>query len=135
MKASCLKRGWTRAVGLAGLIALLVTTAYAADAPPLHPKYHLPAAAFAYVGNARDPATWKLPYRHADGSADARRLPAAIEAMIETWRGRRANVPAAARHQVLERLARAADELGRMPPKAAHPKPLYRKLAAALRAQ
>jgi hypothetical protein len=112
---------------------ILAAAARAGDRPLLHPKYHLPAAAFAYVGDARDPATWKLPYRHADGSVDQRRLPAAIEAMIETWHGRKANVPAAARHEVLAKLAHAADELGRMPPKAAHPKPLYRKLAAALR--
>jgi hypothetical protein len=107
--------------------------AHAADAPLLQPRYHLPAAAFAYVGDPHDPKSWKLPYRHADGSVDRRRLPEAIAAMVETWRGRRANVPAPSRHAVLERLARAADELGRMPPKAAHPKPLYEKLAAALR--
>jgi hypothetical protein len=115
------------------LLAMLIGAAQAAEAPLLSPKYHLPASSFAYVGDARDPATWKLPYRHADGSVDKRRLPLAIEAMIETYHGRRANVPPEARHDVLEKLARAADELGRMPPKAAHPKPLYRKLAAALR--
>lgn len=118
---------------LFAFVVLFGMAAHAGEAPLLHPKYHLPAASFAYVGDPHDPATWKLPYRHADGSVDGRRLPAAIEAMIETWRGRRANVPAAARHQVLERLAQAANELGRMPPRATHPKPLYRKLAAALR--
>jgi hypothetical protein len=95
-------------------------------------REHLPAAAYAYVGDAGNPATWKLPYRHADGSVDRRRLPLAIEAMIETYRGRRANVPQEARHAVLQKLAAAADEIGRMPPHAAHPAPLYRKLAAAL---
>jgi len=114
---------------------LLILPAMAADAPLLHPKYHLPASSFAYVGDEGKPATWKLPYRHGDGSIDARRLPLAIEAMIGSYRGRRARVPASARHEVLEQLARAADEIGRMPPKAAHPKPLYRKLAAALAAR
>ncbi|MGH7090825.1 MAG: hypothetical protein ACREFQ_18165 [Stellaceae bacterium] len=126
-------RGIPAIARLIVLTAFLGMAAHAGEAPLLHPKYHLPASSFAYVGDPQDPATWKLPYRHSDGSIDQQRLPAAIEAMIETWRGRRANVPAAARHRVLERLAHAADELGRMPPKAAHPKPLYRKLAAALR--
>ena len=68
----------------------------------------------------------------ADGSVDRRRLPLAIEAMTGAYRGRSVRVPPAARHAVLERLAQAADEIGRMPPRAAHPSPLYRRLAAAL---
>lgn len=122
-----------RALGAALLVLWLAPQA-AADAPR-DPKYHLPAASFAYVGDPANPATWKLPYRHADGSIDRRRLPLAIEAMVGTYRGRQAKIPAAARHKVLENLGTAADELGRMPPKAAHPKPLYRKLAAALGAR
>jgi hypothetical protein len=27
----------------------------------VHPKYRVPACCFAYVGNASDPGTWKLP--------------------------------------------------------------------------
>lgn len=117
-----------------GALLLVVIAGSSAAQEKLHPRYHLPAASFAYVGDVRDPATWKLPYRHADGSVDRRRLPGAIEAMVATYRGRKAHIPAAARHAVLENLARAADEIGRMPPGAAHPAPLYRKLAAALAA-
>lgn len=114
-------------------IAVMLGLAGAATAAPLlQPKYHLPARCFAYVGDPARPATWKLPYRHADGRIDRRRLPLAIEAMVETYRGHKARIPPAARHDVLEKLARAAAALGRMPPRAAHPKPLYRKLAAAL---
>ncbi len=118
-------------------LVLAIAVAVAAQAtraagPPLDAKYHLPASSFAYVGDAADPATWKLPYRHGDGSVDRRRLPLAIEAMLGTYRGGRAKVPAAARREVLEHLAAGARELGRMPPEDAHAKPLYRKLAAAL---
>jgi hypothetical protein len=114
------------ALGLGGVPAA------AADGALLQPKYHLPAASFAYVGDAAKPATWKLPFRHADGSVDRRRLPLAVEAMVETYRGRRARIPGSERHEVLEKLAQAADEIGKLPPRAAHPTPLYRKLAAAL---
>ena len=103
----------------------------AAD-PLLQPKYHLPAHCFAYVGDAARPATWKLPYRRADGRVDRRRLPLAIEAVLGTYRGRRARIPDGAIPDVLQKLARAANEIGRMPPRARHPAPLYRKLAAAL---
>jgi hypothetical protein len=119
-------------LAVTAMVALLVLAGASNAAELLQPKYRLPAASFAYVGDARDPETWKLPYRHADGSVDPKRLPLAIEAMLGTYRGRRASIPDAARHDVLARLAEAADELGRMPPKAAHPRPLYRRLAAAL---
>jgi hypothetical protein len=126
------RKALSRALFALAISAFLLPRATAQA--PLDQRYHLPASSFAYVGDPADPATWKLPYRRADGSVDQRRLPLAIEAMLATYRGRPARVPAAARHQVLERLAEAADELGRMPPKAAHPRPLYRKLAAALEA-
>jgi len=119
-------RGW-----LGALFLLLIAGSSAAQ-EKIQPRYHLPAQSFAYVGDSADPATWKLPYRHVDGSVDRRRLPLAIEAMIGTYRGRNVRVPAAARRAVLEKLAQAADEIGRMPPRAAHPAPLYRRLAAAL---
>lgn len=48
------------------------------EAGLLHPKYRLPARCFAYVGRAGRPATWKLPYRLADGNVDEKRLPKAI---------------------------------------------------------
>jgi hypothetical protein len=126
-----------RRAGLAAALLLLAASgscAAAADAP-LDPKHHLPAASFAYVGDPADPATWKLPYRHADGSPDGRRLPLAIEAVLGTYRGGHAKIPPAARHQVLEDLAAAARELHRMPPEETHPRPLYRKLAAAIAAR
>jgi hypothetical protein len=119
---------------LAALMALLVvaTAALAQRSTLLHPKYHLPAAAFAYVGDAADPATWKLPYRQGDGSVDRKRLPLAVAAVLETYRGRQVRIPGGARHEVLETLGRAADEIGKLPPRAKHPAAIYRKLAAAL---
>jgi hypothetical protein len=113
------------------IVALLLPAAAAAQGL-LQPKYHLPESAFAYVGDAEQPATWKLPYRHADGSIDRRRLPLAIEAALGTYRGRHAGIPASALPGVLDKLARAADAIGKMPPRASHPSPLYRKLAAAV---
>ena len=53
----------------------------------MHPKYQVPAACFAYVGNAAKPSTWKLPYRLADGSIDLRRLPKAVQAILSNYRG------------------------------------------------
>ncbi len=123
-----------RALAAALLVLAALGPCAAAD-QPLDPKHHLPAASFAYVGDPADPATWKLPYRHADGSADERRLPLAIEAVLGTYRGGHARIPPAARRQVLENLAAAARELHRMPPEETHPRPLYRKLAAALAAR
>ena len=48
------------------------------EAALVHPKYKIPARCFAYVGRADDPATWKLPYRLADGNIDLKRLPKAV---------------------------------------------------------
>jgi hypothetical protein len=117
------------------LVLVLLIAVAAAGAQPLHPKYGLPAASFAYVGDPARPGTWKLPYRLADGSVDRRRLPLAIEAALGTYRGQHARIPAAAMPDVLKKLARAADEIGKLPPRAAHPAPLYRKLAAAVQRQ
>lgn len=50
----------------------------------LHPKYKVPARCFAYVGDASNPATWKLPYRLADGDTDVNRLPKAIRPFSAT---------------------------------------------------
>lgn len=117
---------------IAVVVLTAATSASAQNPALLQPKYHLPARCFAYVGDASRPATWKLPYRRADGSVDRRRLPWAIEAVLGSYRGRRASIPAAALPDVLQKLARAADEIGRMPPRARRPAPLYRRLAAAL---
>lgn len=82
----------------------------------LHPKYHVPARCFAYVGDARDPGTWKLPYRKASGKTDTRRLPKAIQAVISNYRGEKVSgIPEPAVPGVLVRLARAAREEGKMP--------------------
>jgi hypothetical protein len=80
----------------------------------LHPKYRLPAHCFAYVENATDPKTWKLPYLTADGSVDLNRLPGAITAVVKSFRGRRVAIPEAAMPDVLLRLARAAKAAGKL---------------------
>jgi hypothetical protein len=46
-----------------------------------HPKYKVPAR-FAYIGDAGDTHTWKLPYCNFDGSIDGKRLPKAIQAIL-----------------------------------------------------
>lgn len=115
------------------MLVLTVASAWAQTPPLLHPKYHLPASSFAYVGDMAHPRTWKLPYRIADGGVDRRRLPLAIAAALGTYRGRHARIPAAAMPEVLDKLARAADEIGKLPPRAAHPAPIYRRLAVALK--
>lgn len=58
-----------------------------ADTDLLHPKYKLPAMCFAYVGDANGPRTSRLPYRTADRSIDAKRLPKAIQALLSNYRG------------------------------------------------
>jgi hypothetical protein len=78
----------------------------------LHPKYHLPAHCFAYVGNAAEPKTWKLPYLTAAGTVDLKRLPMAINAVLKTYRGVRASIPERAVPDVLVRLAKAAKAAG-----------------------
>lgn len=79
----------------------------------LHPKYHLPAHCFAYVGNAAEPSTWKLPYLTAGNDIDLKRLPMAINSVLRTYRGVRVDIPEAAVPDVLVRLARAAKAAGR----------------------
>jgi len=82
----------------------------------LHPKYKIPAACFAYVGDAGDTSTWSLPYRTADGNIDGSRLPKAIQAIISNYRGARvSSIPEAAIPDVLVRLACAANEAGKLP--------------------
>jgi hypothetical protein len=99
----------------------------------LHPKYHLPARCFAYVGHETNPRTWHLPYRLVDGCTDQARLPKAIQAIISNYRGGKVkSVPEAAIPDVLRRLAAAATEIGKMPPANPAPAPAYAQLAAVL---
>ncbi len=81
----------------------------------LHHKYRLPARCFAYVGSASQPGSWKLPYLLADGSPDLKRLPKAIQAILNNYRGTRVMMPREAVGDVLVRLGKAAAALGRMP--------------------
>jgi hypothetical protein len=82
----------------------------------LHAKYHLPAACFAYVGNASDPRTWHLPYLQDDLSVDSKRLPKAIQAIVSNYRGARViSIPEDAIPDVLVRLAVAAARAGKLP--------------------
>lgn len=113
-------------------VLLLCDSYAAAQQLLLHPRYHLPARCFAYVGDGARPSTWKLPYRLADGQVDRHRLPSAIQAVLGTYRGRKVRIPEPALPEVLTTLGRAAAEIGKLPPRAAHAAPIYRKLAAAL---
>lgn len=99
----------------------------------LHPKYHLPARCFAYVGDASKTSTWKLPFLSDDGNIDPKRLPKAIGSILTNYRGSRVRgIPEKDIQSVLERLAWAAQSLGHMPPTAANPAQVYRELAEAL---
>ncbi len=81
-----------------------------------HPKYKIPARCFAYVGNFSDVKTWKLPYLHFDGSVDLKRLPLAISSILKTYRGERVKtIPEPAMPEVLIRLAKAANKIGKLP--------------------
>lgn len=103
------------------------------EAIPLHPRYKLPAMCFAYVGDANEPQTWKLPYRTATGAIDERRLPKAIQALLSNYRGAKVgSIPETALPSVLQVLARAAASEGRMPPQATNPAPIYQSLAVVL---
>lgn len=99
----------------------------------LHPRYHLPASCFAYVGNAQKPSTWRLPYRLADGRVDEKRLPKAIQAILSNYRGTQVRrIPDADIPAVLRRLAEAASTIGRFPPPPGDQALAYRLLADAL---
>lgn len=99
----------------------------------LHPKYKLPSACFAFVGDPNDPHSWHLPYLRGDGSIDTRRLPKAVQAILSNYRGARVgSVPEAAIPDVLVRLGRAAARAGKMPSTAMEPAAAYVRLEAAL---
>ena len=99
----------------------------------LHPKYKVPARCFAYVGDAGDPRTWKLPYCNHDGSVDAKRLPKAIQAILSNYRGTKvSSIPEEAIPDVLVRLACAAARQGKMPGQSGEAAPVYQQLAEVL---
>lgn len=99
----------------------------------LHPKHHLPARCFAYVGHAADPHTWRLPYRSTSGKLDLRRLPMAIQALLSNYRGAKVEgIPDAEIPAVMRRLAAAAREAGKMPDQRPTTAQAYKQLAAAL---
>jgi hypothetical protein len=82
----------------------------------LHPKYHLPADCFAYVGSAADVQTWHLPYLLADGRPDLARLPKAIQAILSNYRGAHvSSIPEDAIPEVLVTLGRTARRSGKLP--------------------
>ncbi len=99
----------------------------------LHPKYGLPAHCFAYVGDANNPHTWKLPFLCADLKMDDKRLPKAIQALLSNYRGAQVTgIPQAALPDVLLKLARVAAAAGRLPPNALHTAPVYQELVTVL---
>ncbi|MGA9098529.1 MAG: hypothetical protein WB392_06315 [Methanotrichaceae archaeon] len=101
----------------------------------LHPKYKVPARCFAYVGDAGDTPTWKLPYCNLDGSIDVKRLPKAIQAILSNYRGAnvsRSSIPEEAIPDVLVRLGCAAYRMGKMPGQSGEAAPVYQQLAEAL---
>ena len=101
--------------------------------PLLHHKYKLPARCFAYVGDANDTYTWKLPYRLADGQVDSKRLPKAIQALLSNYRGARVGgIPEPAMPEIFKRLASAAAAEGHLPPKNPQPAPAYQHLLEVL---
>ncbi len=99
----------------------------------LHPKYKIPAHCFAYVGNANNPRTWKLPYRLIDGNPDVKRLPKAIQCVLSNYRGIKVSgIPECDIPEVLVRLAIASAHLGKMPHQSGETAPVYQQLAEAL---
>jgi hypothetical protein len=99
----------------------------------LHPKYKIPARCFAYVGNAGDAKTWKLPYLLQDGRVDISRLPKAVQSILSNYRGITVSgIPERDIPDVLVRLARAAASLGKMPHQSGETAAIYRQLADVL---
>ncbi len=99
----------------------------------LNPKHGLPARCYAYVGDSGKTSTWKLPYLGVDGSTDVGRLPFAINSILKNFHGQRVKgIPETAIPAVLLRLARAADLVGLMPPRASNPREPYRRLQEAM---
>jgi hypothetical protein len=125
------------ASGMSGNVSIVAEECSVPPAPMsavlLHPKYKLPASCFAYAPDAGRPATWKLPFRLADGTVDCKRLPKAIQAILSNYRGTKVGgIPESDLPAVLARLAGAAASQGRMPPQALAPAPVYQQLALVL---
>lgn len=100
----------------------------------LHPKHKRPAECFAYVGDASQPKSWKLPYRMPDGSVDEQHLPGAIRAVLSNYRGAHIRtVPEAAMPDVLVRLGVAAAQIRKLPGQTPNPLASYQLLYDALR--
>lgn len=103
------------------------------SAERLHPTYKLAARCFAYVANEADTKTWKLPYLLADGRVDLKRLPAAIQAVLTGYRGKKVSgIPEDQIPDVLMRLGRAAAQAGKMPFQDGKAAAVYRQLQTAL---
>lgn len=99
----------------------------------LHPRHKVPAECFAYVGDPSRTATWKLPYRLADGSVDQGHLPGAIRAVLSNYRGARVKtIPESAIADVLVRLGKAAAEIRKLPGQTPKPLASYQQLYDAL---
>jgi len=99
----------------------------------VHLKYKIPARCFAYVGRADDPATWKLPYRLAEGSIDLKRLPKAVQAILSNYRGTKVSgIPETDIPDISVRLGQAAACLGKMPHQSGEAAAVYRQLADVL---
>ena len=123
-----------RALVEAALPAPNASMAEAGDAELLHPKYHLPARCFGYVGDASAPDTWKLPHLTIDGGVDTKRLPSAIRCIISNYRGEKVHgIPEPAIPSVLAKLAQAAERIGKLPPKPSDSTSTYAQLAQVLR--
>jgi len=99
----------------------------------LHHKYKLPARCFAYVPDASDPKTWKLPYRLIDSKPDTKRLPKAIQSLLSNYRGTQVSgIPDEVIPAVMRRLEAAAREVGKMPDQLATTAKTYQRLQEAL---
>jgi len=99
----------------------------------LHKKYGVPSNCFAYVPDASNPSTWKLPcWRVYGEEVDTGRLPGAIRAVVTNYRGARATVPEESVSDVLVRLGKAAAKARKLPGQDPNPKDSYRQLYQAL---
>ncbi len=100
----------------------------------LHPKYQLPAGCFAYVGDASNPRTWKLPYQKLDRTVDEKRLPKAIQSLLSNYRGAKVEgIPDRDIPDVFRRLAEAAFQLGKISKNGYCGAPVYEQLVTALK--
>jgi hypothetical protein len=98
----------------------------------VHPRYALGMRCFAYIGAADNTRTWKLPYRLADGTPDAKRLPKAIQCILSNYRGARVDIPRTSVADVLVRLGIAAATLRKMPCQNASTADVYHEAHQAL---